>query len=109
LPFCGEPCEKIFFDEPVRYEQSRTFWQHHDGVSIEEFITRNGLLRADGKTLIAQPSLDTDRMWTLDDVAAWNWEFRDPMPAISAQLAAAAAPNGAPDGTPAAAPNGAGA
>lgn len=90
LPFCGDPCEKIFFDEPMRYEQSVTFWQHHDGKSVAEYIVENGLLRTDGNTLIAQPSLETDRMWTIDDVAAWDYQIKDPMPAISAQLAAAA-------------------
>lgn len=91
LPFCGPMCEKIFFQEPVRYAQSRTFWQQHDGENLADFIVNNGFLRSDGKTLIAQPSLDTERMWTIDDVRAWGMEIRDPMPAITAQLAAAGA------------------
>jgi hypothetical protein len=82
-------CEKFFVDEPVRYEQNRTFWQQHDGTSLDEYIVDSGLLRSDGKTLISQPSLDTDRMWTIDDVRAWGMEIKDPMRAISAQFAAA--------------------
>lgn len=91
VAFCGEMCEKLFFQEPIRYAQSRTFWQHHDGMGLADFIVQNGFLRSDGKTLIAQPSLDTDRMWTIDDIRAWGMEIKDPMPAITEQLAAAGA------------------
>ncbi|MDZ4267113.1 MAG: hypothetical protein U1D00_15700 [Mycobacterium sp.] len=60
-------------------------------MGLADFIVQNGFLRSDGTTLIAQPSLDTERMWTIDDVRAWGMEIRDPMPAITAQLAAAGA------------------
>jgi hypothetical protein len=85
LPFCGTMCEKLFFQEPIRYEQSRTFWQQNHGLGLDEYIVQSGLLRSDGKTLIAQPSLDTDRMWTIDDVKAWGMEITDPMVAIHAE------------------------
>jgi len=94
IALCSAPCEKIFFDEPYRYEQNVTFWQQHDGEGLADYIVSNGLLRADGRTLIAQPSLDTDRMWTIDDVRAWGMEIKDPLPAAAARRAEEADPAG---------------
>jgi hypothetical protein len=73
----------------MRYEQSRTFWEQNHGLGLDEYIVNNGLLRSDGKTLIAQPSLNTERMWTIEDARAWGMEITDPMVAIRAQLAGA--------------------
>jgi len=42
---------------------------------------KNGLLRADGKTLLAQPHLSDDpkMLWTIDDIRALDHEIRDPL------------------------------
>lgn len=77
--FCSGECERIFDEDPQRYLGYKTLWELYDGWSLDEYIVENGLLRADGKTLLAQPSLDWDKMWTIDDIRAWNYEIKDPL------------------------------
>ena len=36
-------------------------------------------MRPDGKTLIGQPALDLDRLWTIDDIRAIGFEVKDPL------------------------------
>ena len=38
-----------------------------------------GLIRKDGKTLIGQPLLDMERMWTIDDIRKLGYEIKDPL------------------------------
>ena len=45
-----------------------------------------GFLRADGKTLIAQPHLDDDGLWTLDDVRSMQYEIVSPNIAFAEQM-----------------------
>jgi methane monooxygenase component A alpha chain/propane monooxygenase large subunit len=42
-------------------------------------IIELGLVREDGKTLIGQPSIDSDRMWTIDDIRRLGYEVKDPL------------------------------
>lgn len=77
--FCSDACEFIFNEDPQRYLAYKTFYELYEGYSLDEFIRENGLIRADGKTLMAQPSLDDERMWTIDDVAALNYEIKNPL------------------------------
>ena len=37
-----------------------------------------GFVRSDGKTLIAQPHLDSDKMWTLDDLKSMDFKLQSP-------------------------------
>ena len=79
-PFCSEACEFIFFEEPERYLSATPFDVLWDGVGIDEFIIKNGLLRSDGKTLIAQPHCDPELpMWTIDDIARTGFAVEDPL------------------------------
>jgi hypothetical protein len=41
-------------------------------------VVRDWLLRTDGKTLIAQPHLDDENMWTIDDVASMDFHVQSP-------------------------------
>jgi len=79
--FCSGPCEFIFNEDPGRYTAYKTFWELFDGWGLDEYISKNGLLRADGKTLIGQPHIDDDpaKMWTIDDIKALNVEIKDPL------------------------------
>ena len=77
--FCSRWCEFHFVEQPQRYLGYRTFYELYDGYDLADWIVENGLLRADGKTLIAQPWLDTERMWTIDDIRRLRYEIRDPM------------------------------
>ena len=77
--FCSEACEHIFLEEPHRYLGNPTLFEEFDGVDMADFIEQGGFLRADGKTLIAQPTLKRDRQWTIDDIRALKIELRDPL------------------------------
>ena len=77
--FCSTSCELFFDQEPQRYLGYTSFYELFDGYDLADFIVENGLLRADGKTLIAQPWLNEERMWTIDDIRAARYEIRDPL------------------------------
>ena len=85
---CSDACEAIFFEDPQRYLGYQTFYELYDGWSLAEYVRRHGLLRADGKTLLAQPWLDRDRMWTIDDIDGIDFEIRDPLRVMTEQQAA---------------------
>jgi hypothetical protein len=37
------------------------------------------MVRSDGKTCVSQPHLNSERMWTVDDVRALGIRLRDPL------------------------------
>jgi hypothetical protein len=77
--FCSAACEEIFQEEPQRYLGYRTWYELFDGCDLAEYVAENGLLRADGKTLIGQPWLNTERMWTIDEIRSLGVEIRNPL------------------------------
>jgi hypothetical protein len=77
--FCSPACERFFDQEPHRYLGYTSFYELFDGYDLADYIIENGLLRADGKTLIAQPWLNLERMWTIDDIRAMRYEIRNPL------------------------------
>jgi len=79
--FCSAPCEQIFDEDPSRYLGFKTFWELWHGHGLDEYIVKQGLLRHDGKTLVAQPHCSDDprMMWTLDDIKALDYEIKDPL------------------------------
>ena len=77
--FCSDACEYIFREEPHRYLAAPTLFEEFDGMGLGDFLRQGGFLRADGKTLIGQPWLKRDRMWTIDDIEALKIEIRDPL------------------------------
>ena len=81
--FCTEACEFIFDEDPQRYLGYDTFYELYEGYDLAEYVRENGLLRADGKTLMAQPSLDDDKMWTIDDLAALKIEIKNPLAEVA--------------------------
>jgi hypothetical protein len=103
--FCSEPCERIFLSRPHRYTGYQQWDAQFDGWSLDEFILKHNLVRADGKTLIAQPHLESEKMWTIDHITALNFEIQDPLksfsdlPPVGASLPEfAAAANGSANG-----------
>jgi hypothetical protein len=78
--FCSPTCETLYVDAPWRYS-SRTWWEVHDGMGLDEYVERAGLLRLDGRTLVGQPHLRTDSasLWTIDDIRRAEIEIRDPL------------------------------
>jgi YHS domain-containing protein len=85
--FCSEPCEFIFNEDPGRYLGYRTFWELYDGWGLDEYIVKSGILRADGKTLMAQPHLSDDpkMQWTIDDIKALQYEIKDPLKSLDCE------------------------
>lgn len=77
--FCSEACEWMFDLEPLRYLGYTNWYERFDGWDLAEVITELGYLRPDGKTLIAQPHLDLDNMWTIDDIRRLKFTINDPL------------------------------
>ncbi len=80
--FCSEACEFIFDEDPQKFLAYKTFYELYDGYSLDEYIVENGLLRADGKTLMAQPSLDDGKLWTIDDIRALHYQITNPLDTV---------------------------
>jgi hypothetical protein len=53
-------------------------YRYH-GWDLADVIEDLGYVRPDGKTLIGQPALDLDRLWTIDDIRAIGFEVKDPL------------------------------
>lgn len=93
LAFCSDYCEfsyRMMKDTAPGMVAKQTFFQRYDGWSLSEVVTAAGLLRADGKTLIGQPHLDLDRLWTIDDLRAVDFEIKDPVRLHAEALASGA-------------------
>jgi hypothetical protein len=86
--FCSEACQTIFVHEPGRYLGAATFDAIWHGTTIEEFVVKNGLVRADGTTLVAQPHLEDEHMWTLQDIRRVDCAIEDPLRALTSAQAA---------------------
>ncbi len=82
--FCSDACEFIYHESPGRYA-AKTWDEIYDGWSAAEYVRKNGMLRADGKTLIAQPHLDWNKMWTIDDLEAVDFEITNPLRVMQEQ------------------------
>jgi hypothetical protein len=76
--FCSEACEWMFDLEPLRYLGYQNC-ERFDGWDLADVITELGYLRPDGKTLIAQPHLNAENMWTIDDIRRLKFEIKDPL------------------------------
>ena len=77
--FCSEACEFIFNEDPQRYLGYPTMYELYNGWDLADFIRHNKLLRVDGKTLLGQPWLDNEHMWTIDDIAERKITIKDPL------------------------------
>jgi methane monooxygenase component A alpha chain len=75
---CSPWCERMFLKEPERY-QGENLWEKFEGWNIADVVHAAGAVRSDNKTLNAQPHLNSERMWTLDDLRACNAVIRDPL------------------------------
>ena len=76
--FCSETCLGEFNREPERHVHHTNFGERYAGWDLADIIVDMGLLRPDGKTLIGQPTLDDNRMWTIDDIRKIGWEIKYP-------------------------------
>ncbi|HMJ12605.1 MAG TPA: hypothetical protein VK524_14370, partial [Polyangiaceae bacterium] len=76
--FCSQWCERMYLTEPERY-RAQNFLELFDGWELSEIVRATGGVRSDGKTLTAQPHLGSDRLWTLEDLAACRVVVQDPL------------------------------
>ncbi len=76
---CCEPCEWILRKWPAVYTGRRQWTERYHGWDLADVILDLGYIRPDGKTLIGQPSLDLDRLWTIEDIRNLNYEVRNPL------------------------------
>lgn len=77
-PSCGS--------EPRRYRGSVHFHEKFAGWSLAKVVRHFGYLRPDGETLMAQPSLNRERMWKIDDIGRLGYEIKNPLRAAWAVL-----------------------
>jgi hypothetical protein len=64
----------------------RNYFDRYHGWELSEIVRDIGFVRADGKTLIAQPHLDNERMWTLDDVKSMDFHVQSPNITVAEKL-----------------------
>jgi alkene monooxygenase alpha subunit len=76
---CSEGCEWIFRLNPTIYTGCANWWERFDGMNLADVIAALGYVRPDGKTLMGQPHLNAERMWTLDDIRRLDYVIRDPL------------------------------
>jgi methane monooxygenase component A alpha chain/propane monooxygenase large subunit len=77
--FCSSICHNIFRKNPKNYSDYTNFGEKFHGWDLADIIVEMGLLRPDGKTLIGQPHLNLEKMWTIDDIRRIGWEINYPL------------------------------
>jgi methane monooxygenase component A alpha chain/propane monooxygenase large subunit len=76
---CGEGCEWVLTKWPKAYVGRKQFWARYHGWDLADVILDLGYVRPDGKTLIGQPLIQQERLWTIDDIRKIRYEVRDPL------------------------------
>ena len=76
---CSSQCKWIFDLNPKIYSGCVNWWEPWHGMDLADVIVALGYVRPDGKTLMGQPHLNADRLWTLDDIRKLEYEVKDPL------------------------------
>ena len=76
---CSEGCEWILKTWPTAYTGRKQFWARYHGWDLADVILDLGYVRPDGKTLIGQPTVSQDRLWTIDDMRRLRYQVKDPL------------------------------
>ena len=84
--YCSKECMWLDESNPGRYVGDRNFFDRYHGWELSELVRDLGFVRADGKTLIAQPHLENDNMWTLDDVKSMDFHVQSPNITVAEKL-----------------------
>jgi hypothetical protein len=77
--FCSDICRTIFHKNPKNYSDYVNFGEKFNGWDLADVIVELDLIRPDGKTLIGQPHLNLEKMWTIDDIRRIGWEIKYPL------------------------------
>lgn len=78
LAFCSPHCQLGYEAAPLRY-WPEAYYAKYDGWPLSAMIQDMGLIRSDGKTLLGQPHLNAERLWTIDDIKARDVIIEDPV------------------------------
>ena len=70
--------ERMWLTEPERYECQNVFEQY-SGRELSEIVVEGQGLRADGKTLIGQPHVRGNNLWTVADLKRAGIVCGDPL------------------------------
>jgi propane monooxygenase large subunit len=84
--YCSHECKWLDESNPGRYVGDRNFFDRYHGWELSEIVRDLGFVRPDGKTLVAQPHLDDDFMWTLDDLRKADFELQSPNIVLAEQM-----------------------
>jgi propane monooxygenase large subunit len=84
--YCSKECMWLDESNPGRYVGDRNFFDRYHGWELSELVRDLGFVRTDGKTLIAQPHLENDNMWTLDDVRSMDFHVQSPNITVAEKL-----------------------
>ncbi len=79
--FSDEISERQWLQETERYEFVN-FFEQFEGWELSEIVKAAGGVRSDGKTLCSQPHINSENMWTLDDLKALEIVIPDPLKLI---------------------------
>lgn len=79
IAVCSEGCDWIFHRWPHAYEGRKSFWAKYHGWDLADVILDLGYVRPDGVTLMGQPSVSLERLWTIDDIRRIGFEVKDPL------------------------------
>jgi len=79
MALCCAGCQSLFDQSPDAYAGRAQFWARYHGWDLADVILDLGFIRPDGKTLMGQPTLDLERLWTIDDIRRLKYEVRDPL------------------------------
>jgi Methane/Phenol/Toluene Hydroxylase. len=78
--YCSAECQRLDELHPGRYVGDRHWFDRYDGWELSEVIRDMGFVRADGKTILGQPTLSMDpkKMWTLNDIKRCDVQITSP-------------------------------
>jgi propane monooxygenase large subunit len=68
--YCSPECRWLDESNPGRYEGDRNFFDRYHGWDLADVVQDLGFIRGDGHTLIAQPHLNDEDRWTMEDLRA---------------------------------------
>ena len=66
--FCTIYCQIAYEMAPERFSGGSAWYVHYDGWQLSDVLRDMGLIRQDGVTLMGQPHLHRDRLWTIHDI-----------------------------------------
>lgn len=84
--YCSHECRWLDESNPGRYAGDRNYLDRYHGCELSEVVRDLGFVRSDGETLIAQPHLNDDRLWTLSDLRRRDLVLESPNIRVAREL-----------------------